>query len=535
MAWPDARRRVDQPDHETRRALEDIRVLDPAVGSGAFLLGALRLLGGPGGPSRRRATRLRNILAANLFGVDHNAAAVRLAELRLWLEVVASDPSERPEDVAPLPNLDALIRQGDSLVDPAAGLPLPPPDPRRAAALAALRGAVVRSSGAAKPRAVAALLRTEREIAAAALREAVASMDQRISDILEVARSPTLFGGRHGLDRAARATLAELRPLRRRARHRLRALERVAELPWFHYHTHFADVFARGGFDLVVGNPPWVRAEGLAPEQRRYLAQRFRWFRGARSGKAGYAHLPDLSVPFVERALELLAGGGVAALLLPAKIATAGYGAVARCALASGTTLAVAADLREDARAGFDATVYPMALIAALTPPSAGTPGAHQARRGRGVGSPAVAGRRTLDPPLRCCPRCAGPAAPVVSLAGGAVRLPSGGQDRAQPHLPRSARRHRAALLRWAVRGRDVRAFRVRRGRRLLWPCDERGAPLGVLPPIAARYMARHAAELRRRADHAGGSPWSLFRTRAASAPFRVIWSDLAQRLEARR
>ena len=532
-SWAEAHRRLDQPDRETRRALSGIRLLDPAVGSGAFLLGALRLLAGPGRPGRRRAQRLRRILSANLFGVDRNAAAVRLAELRLWLEVVAADPSERPAHVAPLPNLDALIRQGDSLVDPALGLPLPSPDPRAAASLARLRGMVVQSSGPEKRRATAALAAAERSIAAAALAGLVASTDRKIAGLLELARSPTLFGGRHGLNRESRAALAELRPLRRRAMGRLRALERATELPWFHYPTHFADVFARGGFDLVVGNPPWVRAEALPPEQRRYLAERFEWFRGARSGTAGYAHQPDLSVAFLERSVELLRPGGVVALLLPAKLATTTYATLARGALASRTTIATAADLRADPRAGFDATVYPMALVAAHSPPPEG----HRVRLALGAAQPSV---------------------PQRSLGASAWVLHSDAArdalERLRLGFPALGERFRCQLgvktginrvfldppediepevIRWAVRGRDVRAFEARGGTRLLWPCDTRGAPLAELPPVAARYLAQHTAELRRRADHAGGPPWTLFRTRAASAPYRVVWSDLAQRLEA--
>jgi hypothetical protein len=88
-------------------------------------------------------------------------------------------------------------------------------------------------------------------------------------------------------------------------------------------------------------------------------------------------------------------------------------------------------------------------------------------------------------------------------------------------------------LMRGAVRGRDVRAFAALSRTNLLWPCDERGRPLRTLPPLANRYLARHAADLVRRADHTGGPLWSLFRTGPASAPFRVVWSDLARRLEA--
>jgi len=76
-------------------------------------------------------------------------------------------------------------------------------------------------------------------------------------------------------------------------------------------------VMAHGGFDLVTGNPPWVRAERLAPRVRETLAARYScWRPGA---TRGFAHLPDLAVAFVERAFELHASGGVVALLVPAR------------------------------------------------------------------------------------------------------------------------------------------------------------------------------------------------------------------------
>ncbi len=532
--WPEAQRRLDQPDPDTRRALDGVRLLDPAVGSGAFLLGALRLItGGAPGPGAERSARLRKTLRTNLFGVDRNAAAVRLAELRLWLEVVAADPSDRPESVSPLPNLDALVRQGDSLVDPVAGLPIRPPRTGRAAMVARLRAAMVKAAGPGKRAAVAALAGAERVIATEGLESALQSVEAQIGELLDVGRSPTLFGEERGLSPPERARLDALREARLTAHQRLKLIERTGELPWFHYPTHFADVFARGGFDLVVGNPPWVRAEALEPDTRSYLAERYAWFRGTRSGARGYAHRPDLAVAFLERALELLAPRGVVAFLTPAKLATTGYAATAREALARRTTITVAADLRHDTRAGFDATVYPMALIATLIPPS----DAHRVRLAlgategevpqRGLGAEpwvlrSEAAREALEQVGRRFPPLG---ARFVCHLG--VKT---GLNEAFLDPPREVERE---VVRWAARGRDVRAFVVRRARRLLWPCDASGAPLERLPPAAARHLAVHERALRRRADHRGTRPWLLFRTGPASAAHRVIWADVARRLEA--
>ncbi|HYC34041.1 MAG TPA: N-6 DNA methylase, partial [Gemmatimonadales bacterium] len=164
-----AEQRLAEQAPSAWQALESIAVLDPAVGSGAFLLGALERLAAlaPGGDTS--ATR-RAILGRNLFGVDRSAAAVRLAELRLWLAVIAGDPADRPELVLPLPNLDCLVRQGDSLVDPlGAGLRLPGSASGIAAALADLRPRVVAAVGPEKRAALRRLSELERRAADAAL------------------------------------------------------------------------------------------------------------------------------------------------------------------------------------------------------------------------------------------------------------------------------------------------------------------------------------------------------------------------------
>ncbi|NOT08368.1 MAG: N-6 DNA methylase, partial [Gemmatimonadales bacterium] len=384
VGWPEAARRLDEPDQAARAALREIRILDPAAGSGAFLMGALRILAGPPGPAREGRTR--RALGRSIFGVDRNAAAVRLAELRLWLEVLAAMPDGPAERVEPLPNLDALVRQGDSLADPATGLPFPPPPAGRAALLAGLRREVIVSNGPSKRAAAAVLAREERALAEAMLSGTIATLETHIAHAIAMGRGPTLFGDRRGLPREERMHLAALRSLRRKSRERLRDIRRTGEVPWFHYPIHFADVFAAGGFDLVVGNPPWVRAESIEPSRRRYLAERYRWYGAGKGRRSGYAHLPDLSIAFLERAFELLAPGGVVGFLLPARLATAGYAARAREALATGTAIGVLADLRADSRAAFDATVYPLAFVAAKRAP---TP-QHEVRLRLGPAAPAV-------------------------------------------------------------------------------------------------------------------------------------------------
>ena len=83
----------------------------------------------------------------------------------------------------------------------------------------------------------------------------------------------------------------------------------------FDWHAAFPAVFARGGFDVVIGNPPYVRQE-LLGGYKPYLAQRYATFSG----------VADLYVYFYERGLELLAPDGKLSYIVTNKWLRAGYG-----------------------------------------------------------------------------------------------------------------------------------------------------------------------------------------------------------------
>ncbi len=441
-----AERRLRDRDPAIVSVLTELSLLDPAVGSGAFLLGALDRLASLTAPDGRPTpSDRRRILQRNLFGVDRSAAAVRLTELRLWLAVIADDGADRPERVEPLPNLDCLVRQGDSLFEPVGGVRLPTADPALADAVAGLRQRLVSATGPAKRELARALRLAECRAAEASLRAGEADARARVAECVLAARCRNLFGERRGMDRELAAQLTQARADLRALRGARRTLTRDRELPWFHYQSHFADVFATGGFDLVVGNPPWLRAEQIPAEMRQRLAGRYRWWR--RSGTA-YGNRPDLAVAFLERAVELAAPGAVVAMLVPAKLATAGYGAAARHALAASTTLIHVVDLTGQPDAAFDATVYPLAVVARKASPCEG----HRVRTTlppssssgmpqsglRGGGPWVLTADRAVERPP--------PARARASLAGRTVHLPPRRQDRRQPRVSRSVRRRRASV-----------------------------------------------------------------------------------------
>ena len=227
----EAERCIADGAERARRAIRRLRILDPAVGSGAFLLGALERLSALGTIKGSVAAARRRILQRNLFGVDRNGAAVRLTELRLWLAVIADDGTERPAEVHPLPNLDRLIRQGDSLFDPAGSGLRAPADRRMASELAHLRSGVVTATGREKRGILRRLVRVEAEIAERSLAGTSEALRESIAEWLRVARCVDLFGARRGLGVKETERLAELRRELRQVRSLQRALAREGEVP----------------------------------------------------------------------------------------------------------------------------------------------------------------------------------------------------------------------------------------------------------------------------------------------------------------
>lgn len=523
--------RIAGGDRSAIRHLADITILDPAVGSGAFLLGALERLavhlGGPGDPALRR-----RILSRNLFGVDINPTAVRLAELRLWLAVIEAEPDGQAVGVEPLPNLDAFVRQGDSLADPLRFmLSHPVHASRHADSLAAARHTAAVSTGVLKREALRLLRRLEADAAVERYESAIGEKERIISGLIAAGRAPTLFGGRNPLSPADRRELKRARQDLHALRSARRELAATQSAPAFDFDIHFGDVMARGGFDIVVGNPPWVRAEAIPLPRREWLHRRFGWWR-AGMGR-GYHHQPDLAVAFLERGWELTSRHGVLAMLVPAKVATSAYGAAARAALGDLGTVLAMVDLSGHAEASFDATTYPLALVVRKEP----APATHRARLSLDVRDVAA-----------CAPR-ERPEAPWILVAGGLDHVLGG--MRRHPSLGEAARiqlgvktgaNHlflsppddiEAALLRPALRGRDVAPFAPTPTSRIIWTHDDAGRVLASLPPVAARHFSRHAEALRRRSDAEGAAGWSLFRAAAGRALPRVVWPDLAPRLEA--
>jgi hypothetical protein len=236
---------LSQEERETaRRLLLDVKVLDPSVGSGAFLVGmlqvleeALDLLGEP------RTLERKKRLLQNLHGVDVLSWAVWMAELRLWLAYFLELPEEEKNSLAPLlPSLGLKVVRGDSVVQVVGEhsvptrLDLDPKLMQKEKVKRAMEALLEAKEGYFYNRGV-----TQKEV-----REREKAFVLAVLDEMYGTGQGSL--GLGGVRSSVDAYLAERK-----------AIEEVlqSEDRPFLYLVDFAEIaVGRGGFDIVVGNPP---------------------------------------------------------------------------------------------------------------------------------------------------------------------------------------------------------------------------------------------------------------------------------------
>jgi hypothetical protein len=310
----------------TPAAVLDLKVCDPAVGSGALLVQACRLLGArlveawdchpttrPTIPADEDDLLHAKRLVAQhcLHGVDRNPVALDLAKLSLWLETLAKDHE--------FTFLDHVLRHGDSLV----GLPNPKIvavtwgklSGQHSFVEAIVRGGIHAASELGR------LMRAEAEIATYAVqgvrfREATTAL--RRAYLVADAVLEAFFAGANARERER--NLIEVQQLvlapSPSSWERLEMLrERLHASPigitGFHWELEFPDVFTRSnpGFDAIVGNPPFAGKNTIASGHPLAYPD---WLKTLHPGAHGNA---DLSAHFFRRAFGLLRQGGAFGLI----------------------------------------------------------------------------------------------------------------------------------------------------------------------------------------------------------------------------
>ena len=194
-------------------ALERVTVVDPACGSGAYLLGMMQelvdlqtTLFNVGVDAKSIYDLKLEIIRRNLYGADIDGFAVNIALLRLWLSLVIEYEGDRPE---PLPNLEFKIARGDSLL-------APDPNPQ---SYGDLFGDFIRQLDLGRLKA-----------------EHMRTTEQAEKDRLK----------------------AEIEDSRRQIREMLGDAAGDDVIDW---RVEFAEVMGAGGFDIVIANPPYIQLQ----------------------------------------------------------------------------------------------------------------------------------------------------------------------------------------------------------------------------------------------------------------------------------
>lgn len=359
-----------------KKALESVKVCDPAVGSGAFPLGMMQVIlavwqaiGQREGESIKRGSlamsRLkRKIIANNLYGVDIKPEAIEIAKLRMWLSMVVDIPTI--DDVEPLPNLDYKLMAGNSLISTIAGEHLIP-DPTKT------------QQGMLNVTPVQAAIQPlldlqhqyfeshtdDRKKLSKQIREAEAKVFQAaIIDRRQYWQSEQrkLEQDIRRMGKASKAQSQKLQAVISKLREldsvEIDVARGLRSLDFFQWHLHFNDVFQqKGGFDIVLGNPPYVRHEQITALKPSLQVE-----------YDCYTGTADLFVYFFERGFRLLKPNGNLTYICSNKYMRSGYGEKLRRFLSSEGSIQHLIDFGD--APVFEAIAYPSILQVARTRPN---------------------------------------------------------------------------------------------------------------------------------------------------------------------
>lgn len=208
-----------QQREKLRDKLKEVKICDPAIGSGAFPMGMVNLLAklyiSLGVNSNELGTIKRHIIENNIYGVDIEKGAVDIARLRFWLAMVVEESNPRP-----LPNLHFKIMQGNSLLENYKGKDL--------SKLMTGTGDLFADS--------------ERNV-----------LNRLVSEFYNVQDHEVRDKKLHDINSAVRRQIYSL------TNDEQVGINPSANTKFFLWHTWFADAFEKGGFDIVIGNPPYIK------------------------------------------------------------------------------------------------------------------------------------------------------------------------------------------------------------------------------------------------------------------------------------
>ena len=269
-------------------ALKDVKICDPAIGSGAFPMGLLKELfqcrtALEGIEQSKAAEIKKHIIQQNIYGVDIERGAVDIARLRFWLSLIVDE--ETPQA---LPNLDFKIMQGNSLLEQYKGVDL--------SNITELKQDKV---GTYQTTMFDDMLDVQRLDLRKKLDEYYNCTDHKRKAIL---KQDIINNVKQQLkEQSINVDFGDL--------------DLSGNNQFMLWHTWFYDVFSQGGFDIVIGNPPYVTYKGKQKVEvdDDVLKQMIANYKSAEYKINSYAL-------FVEHAINILKMKGVQAYIIPSTI-----------------------------------------------------------------------------------------------------------------------------------------------------------------------------------------------------------------------
>lgn len=311
---------------ELDRLLSDVRVVDPAVGSGAFPLGLLneivkardtltmymaipmsnyqrKMLYVSRSPYQLKTETIKNCI----FACDIEPSATDITKLRLWLSLVIEDEigekekEEFGEHTKPrkLPNLDCNVLCGNSLVSAFKGIDLI----CNTEALGNQVGGTNRSlDDLAVERYIDSLIEYQNQLYNAETPEQKEDIKMNIQLLYDAIINEQL-------EKNPEIQKEYVKPEVRMA----------SSKPFILWQLYFPKVFKEnGGFDICIGNPPYVDSEEMTrsmPNERSYYSNTYECAKGNW----------DLFIVFIEKGIKLLREEGVISYIVPNKLIAAPY------------------------------------------------------------------------------------------------------------------------------------------------------------------------------------------------------------------
>ena len=277
-------------------ALREVKICDPAIGSGAFPMGLLNELWRcreaiENVPDELdlayRAELKKEIIENNIYGVDIEKGAIDIARLRFWLSIVVD--AEKPE---PLPNFDYKFMQGNSLIESFEGHDL-----------CHIMDKKIERNG-----------KTYYQSKIGGKETVQVSMDFFSNDTRQnlriwLKRYFSLTNHKEKIEYRKRINESVKSYIKQQgigpsAESKLNTLDPSANQDFFLWHTWFKDIFDNGGFDIVIGNPPYFQMKKGLVDKSKYP-----YSEGKDKGKQNIYKL------FVEHAYNILNNGGICALI----------------------------------------------------------------------------------------------------------------------------------------------------------------------------------------------------------------------------